>query len=56
MNEMKWAWVLFVAASLAVVIRLAMWMMPAPGWRAEKVAAAAEGASAEAPAAEAPAQ
>jgi hypothetical protein len=50
MNVMKWAWVLFVAASLAVLIRLAMWLMPAPGWRAEKVEAAAEAAPAEAPA------
>jgi hypothetical protein len=42
MNDMKWAWVLFVAASLAVLVRLAMWFLPAPGWRSEKVAAAAD--------------
>lgn len=42
MDDMKWAWVLFVAASLAVLVRLATWFMPAPGWRAEKVAAAVE--------------
>lgn len=42
MDEMKWAWVLFVAATLVMLIRIAMWFFPMPGWRAEKVAAAAE--------------
>ena len=28
MNDMRWAWVLFVAASLAVLIRLTMWFLP----------------------------
>lgn len=30
MNDIKWAWVLFVAASLAVLIRLAVWLLPSP--------------------------
>ncbi|MGD9613216.1 MAG: hypothetical protein AB7V22_10000, partial [Kiritimatiellia bacterium] len=42
MDEMKWAWVLFVAASLVLLIRLSTWFVPAPGWRAEKVRQAAE--------------
>ena len=42
MDEMKWAWVLFVAATLALLIRLAMWFLPAPGWRSDKVSQAAE--------------
>ncbi len=43
MNEMKWAWVLFVAASLAVLFRLAMWFLPAPAVQhAEELAAAAD--------------
>ena len=46
MGEMKWAWVLFVAATLALLIRLAMWFLPAPGWRVDKVAKASEAISA----------
>ena len=42
MDEMKWAWVLFVAASLALLIRLSTWFVPAPGWRDEKVRQATE--------------
>ena len=42
MDEMKWAWVLFLAATLALLIRLAMWFLPAPGWRTEKVNRAAD--------------
>lgn len=42
MNEMKWAWVLFVAATLALLIRLSTWFLPAPGWRDGKVKQAAE--------------
>ncbi len=49
MDIFKWAWVLFVAASLAIVIRLAMWILPDPGWRSQKVAAAAESAAVAAP-------
>ena len=45
MDEMKWAWVLFLAATLALLIRLAMWFLPAPGWRTEKVNRAAEAIS-----------
>lgn len=41
MDEMKWAWVLFLAATLALLIRLSTWFLPAPGWRAEKVDQAA---------------
>ena len=51
MDEMKWAWVLFVAATLVMLIRIAMWFFPMPGWRAEKVAAAAEAPAAVASAA-----
>jgi hypothetical protein len=55
MNDMRWAWVLFVAASLAVLIRLAMWVLPGPAVKhSEQVAAAAE-ATAVAPVAETPA-
>lgn len=50
MDEMKWAWVLFVAATLALLIRLAMWFLPAPGWREEKVVRAAAEAPEEMPA------
>jgi hypothetical protein len=51
MDGMKWAWVLFVAASLAVLVRLAMWFLPSPALQhSEKVAAAAEATSAVAPA------
>ena len=42
MDEMKWAWVLFVAATLALLIRLSTWFVPAPGWRDAKVKQAAE--------------
>ena len=42
MDEVKWAWVLFVAATLALLVRIAMWFLPAPGWRSAKVAAAEE--------------
>ena len=42
MDEVKWAWVLFLAATLALLIRLSMWFLPAPGWRSEKVDRAAE--------------
>lgn len=43
MNEMKWTWVLFVAASLAVLIRMAMWFLPSPAVRhAEQVESAVE--------------
>ncbi len=58
MDEMKWAWVLFVAASLAVLIRLAMWFVPSPVVQhSEKVSEALEAVSPavpEAPAAEEP--
>ncbi|HAL92926.1 MAG TPA: hypothetical protein DCM68_07885 [Verrucomicrobia bacterium] len=51
MDEVKWAWVLFLAATLALLIRLAMWFLPAPVWRhSENVSRAAESASAPAPA------
>mgnify|MGYP003592293103 CR=1 FL=1 len=46
MDEVKWAWVLFLAATLALLIRLSMWFLPAPGWRTEKVDQAAEAVSA----------
>ena len=42
MDEMKWAWVLFVAATLALLVRLSTWFLPAPGWRDAKVRQAAE--------------
>lgn len=42
MDEMKWAWVLFVAATLALLIRLSTWFVPAPGWRDAKVKQATE--------------
>ena len=38
MDEFKWMWVLFVAATLALLIRLAMWIFPAPGWRSQRIA------------------
>ena len=50
MDEMKWAWVLFLAATLALLIRLAMWFLPAPGWRSEKVNQAADAMDLPAPA------
>ena len=50
MDEMKWVWVLFVAASLAVLIRLALWFLPTPViWHSKKVSEAAEAAPAVAP-------
>ena len=42
MDEMKWAWVLFVAATLALLVRLSSWFLPAPGWRDVKVKQATE--------------
>ena len=42
MDEMKWAWVLFVAATLALLVRLSTWFLPAPGWRDAKVKQATE--------------
>ncbi|MGD9781500.1 MAG: hypothetical protein AB7V14_05015 [Kiritimatiellia bacterium] len=30
MDEVKWAWVLFLAATLALIVRLAMWFWPGP--------------------------
>ncbi len=51
MDEIKWAWVLFVAASLAVLIRVAMWFLPSPALRhAAKVEAAADSLSGDEPA------
>lgn len=53
MDEFKWAWVLFVAASVAVLVRVALWFLPAPAVRhADRVTRAAEReeAAAEAPA------
>lgn len=50
MDEVKWAWVLFLAATLALLIRLAMWFLPAPVWRhSENVSRAAEPAAVPAP-------
>ncbi len=46
MDEMKWAWVLLLAATLALLIRLSTWFLPAPGWRTHKVDQAAEAISA----------
>ena len=43
MDEFKWAWVLFVAASVAVLVRVALWFLPGPAIRhADRVARAAE--------------
>lgn len=43
MDDMRWAWVLFVAASLAVLIRLGMWFWPSTLRRySEQVSAVAE--------------
>ena len=51
MDAMKWAWVLFVAASLALLVRLAMWFLPSPAVQhSEKVSEAVEATSAAAPA------
>ena len=55
MDEMKWAWVLFLAATLALLIRLTMWFLPAPGWRTEKVNQAADAMDLPAPPEPAPA-
>lgn len=53
MDEFKWAWVLFVAASVAVLVRIALWFLPAPAIRhADRVARAAEREEAAADAAE----
>ncbi len=42
MDEFKWAWVLFVAASVAVLVRVALWFLPAPAVRhADRVTRAA---------------
>ncbi len=54
MDEAKWMWVVLVAAALALVIWLAMWFLPAPGWRAAAVGRTVEEAPADL-AAEAPA-
>lgn len=44
MDEVKWAWVLFMAATLAVLVRIAMWFLPAPAvLHSEQVTRAAEG-------------
>ena len=46
MDDMKWAWALFVAASLAVLIRVGWWFLPAPALKhTEQVAAATEAAN-----------
>lgn len=51
MDAMKWAWVLFVAASLALLVRLALWFLPSPAMEhREQVAQAVEATSAPAPA------
>ena len=43
MNELKWTWVLFVTATLVVLIRMGMWFLPAPAARhAQRVEAAAD--------------
>ena len=55
MDEMKWAWVLFLAATLALLIRLTLWFLPAPGWRTEKVNQAADAMDLPAPPEPAPA-
>lgn len=45
MDEMKWAWVLFLVATLALLVRIAMWFLPSPAVRhSEQVSRAAEGA------------
>ncbi len=51
MDEVKWAWVLFLAATLALLVRLATWFLPAPVlWHSEKVSQAADASPASAPA------
>ncbi len=51
MDEMKWAWVLFVAATLALLVRLAMWFLPSPALRhSQKVSSAADSIPVSAPA------
>lgn len=43
MDEVKWAWVLFLAATVALMVRMAMWFLPSPAIQhSEKVEAAAE--------------
>ncbi len=55
MNDMRWAWALFVAASLALLIRTAVWFMPSPAAQhAERVEAAVAADAPEALLAEAP--
>lgn len=64
MDEAKWIWVVLVAAVLALLIWLAMWFLPAPGWRSATVSQTVGEAPAEtagtaatsAPLAEAPTQ
>ena len=47
MDEVKWAWVLFLAATLALMVRLAMWFWPGPAMEHKaKIAEAVEQASA----------
>jgi hypothetical protein len=42
MDEVKWAWVLFLAATVALLVRLAMWFLPSPAVQhAERVLDAA---------------
>lgn len=38
MDEAKWMWVVLVSAALALLVWLAMWFLPAPGWRDRAVA------------------
>ncbi len=46
MDDMKWAWALFVAASLAVLIRVGWWFLPVSALKhSEQVAAATEAAN-----------
>ncbi len=43
MDEIKWAWVLFLAATVALMVRMAMWFLPSPALKhSEMVEAAAE--------------
>ena len=38
MDEVKWAWVLFLAATVALLVRMAMWFLPSPAVKhSEKV-------------------
>ena len=55
MNDMKWAWALFVAASLAILIRTALWFRPERALEhVERVEAAVAAESPEALLAESP--